>query len=77
LTATVTPLSSAKCFPQRPSSFIDPNKWKSDGARSELYGRCSRTVHLNSENVSIFKMLVWSLALSCQRKIVPSLASLL
>jgi hypothetical protein len=42
-TASIT--SSSANFWPRKCSFIGPNKWKSDGTKSELYGEC-----LNSSN---------------------------
>ena len=47
-----------------PSSII-PNRWKSEGAKSGLYGGCGRTVQLRLAMSMILKV-VWSMALLCQ-----------
>jgi hypothetical protein len=53
------------------SNFIGPNRWKSDGAKSGLYGGCCKTVHPRLAMRSTVFKLVWGLVLSCcKRKVV-------
>ena len=61
-TASITSLSSAYFWPCK-CSFIGPNKWKSDGARSGLYGGCFNTSNFRAHSVSTICAAVWGRAL--------------
>jgi len=54
----------ANCSPHSPS-FIDPRKWKSESARSELYSGYGRTVQSRLAVCSMVFKLVWDLVLLC------------
>jgi hypothetical protein len=58
-----------KCF-LHSLSFIGPNRWKSEGAKSGLYGGCGRTLQPNFATCSMSLKLAWGLALSCCRRYV-------
>jgi len=69
-TACTTASLVGKCCPRSPS-FIGPNKWESEGAKSGLYSGCGKTVHPRLAMCSTVFKLVWGLALSCcKRKVV-------
>lgn len=52
-------------------SFIGPNRSKSEGTKSGLYGRCGKTVHPRLAMSITVTKLVWSLALLyCKGKAV-------
>jgi len=62
-TASITSLSSAHFWPCK-CSFIGPNKWKSNGAKSGLYGGCFNTSNFRACSVSTVCAAVWGRALS-------------
>jgi len=62
-TASITSLSSANFWPRK-CSFIGPNKLKSDGAKSGLYGRCFNTSNFRERCVSTVCIAVRGRALS-------------
>ena len=61
--ASITSLSSADFWPHK-CSFIGPNKWKSDGAKSGLCGGCFNTSNFRARSVSTVCAAVWGWALS-------------
>ena len=64
-----------KCCPRSPS-FICLDRWKSEGAKSALYGGCDTTFQPRLTIYSTVFKIEWRLALSCcKRKVVffPSL----
>ena len=62
-TASITSLSSANFWPRK-CSFIGPNKWKSDGAKSGLYGGCFNTPNFRVRSVSTVCAAIWGWVLS-------------
>jgi hypothetical protein len=60
-TASIT--SSSANFRPRKCSFIGPNKWKSNGAKSRVYGGCFNTSDFRARSVSTVCAAVWGRAL--------------
>ena len=63
LTVLFISLSLENIVPRR-NSFREPNKWKSEGARSRLWGGCGSCSQPNWPIVSTVLAPEWSLALS-------------
>ena len=61
-TASITSLLSANFWPRK-YFFIGPNKWKSNGAKSGLYGGCFKTSNFRVRSVSTVCAAVWGWAL--------------
>jgi len=54
----ITSLSSANFWPRK-CSFIGQKKWKSDGAKSGMYGGCFTTPNSRARSVSTVYVAVW------------------
>jgi len=62
LCTTSITLSSANFWPRK-CIFIRPNKWKSNGTKSRLYGGCFNTSNFRVHSVSTVCTAVWGRAL--------------